>query len=52
MLLLSTVVGAETLSGTVVAVADGDTVTVLDANREQHTITLAGIDAEKAQPFV
>jgi endonuclease YncB( thermonuclease family) len=33
-------------------VADGDTITVLDANREQHKIRLQGIDApEKAQPF-
>ena len=43
---------AETLTGTVVGVADGDTITVLDANREQHKIRVAGIDApEKAQPF-
>jgi len=43
---------AETLTGTVVGVADGDTITVLDANREQHKIRLGGIDApEKAQPF-
>ncbi len=33
-------------------VADGDTVTVLDAERHQHKVRLAGIDApEKAQPF-
>jgi endonuclease YncB( thermonuclease family) len=43
---------AETLTGRVVGVADGDTITVLDANREQHKIRLGGIDApEKAQPF-
>ena len=43
---------AETLTGYVVGIADGDTVTVLDANRQQHKIRLAGIDApEKAQPF-
>jgi endonuclease YncB( thermonuclease family) len=43
---------ADTLTGTVVAVADGDTITVLDANHEQHKIRLAGIDApEKSQPF-
>lgn len=42
----------ETLSGSVVGVADGDTVTVLDANHQQHKIRLAGIDTpEKAQPF-
>lgn len=43
---------AETLTGFVVAIADGDTVTVLDSNRQQHKIRLAGIDApEKAQAF-
>ena len=36
---------ADTLSGRVVAVHDGDTITVLDANRTQHKIRLAGIDA-------
>ena len=45
-------VSAATLSGTVVGVSDGDTITVLDANREQHKIRVAGIDApETAQPF-
>ena len=35
-----------------VGVADGDTVTVLDADKVQHKIRLAGIDApEKSQPF-
>lgn len=43
---------AETLTGYVVSIADGDTITVLDANRQQHKIRLAGIDApEKKQPF-
>jgi endonuclease YncB( thermonuclease family) len=38
--------------GRVVAVADGDTITLPDADWQQHTIRLAGIDApEKAQPF-
>jgi endonuclease YncB( thermonuclease family) len=33
-------------------VADGDTITLLDSNRQQHRIRLAGIDApERAQPF-
>jgi len=36
----------------VVKVADGDTVTVLDSNKEQRRVRLAGIDApEKRQPF-
>jgi len=52
MLLMVSVASAETLTGTVVAVADGDTITVLDAHHEQHRIRLSGIDApEKAQPF-
>ena len=51
-LMVSIGASAETLTGTVVGVADGDTITVLDANREQHKIRLGGIDApEKAQPF-
>jgi len=52
LLMVSIGASAETLTGTVVGVADGDTITVLDANREQHKIRVAGIDAhEKAQPF-
>jgi len=40
------------LEARVVGVADGDTVTVLDSNKVQHKIRLAGIDApEKDQPF-
>lgn len=40
------------LRGRVVAVADGDTLTILDASRQQHRIRLAEIDApEKRQPF-
>jgi endonuclease YncB( thermonuclease family) len=43
---------ATTLQGKVVHVADGDTITVLDATNTQHKIRLQGIDApEKAQPF-
>ena len=41
-----------TLIGRVVGVSDGDTITVLDAERQQHKVRLGGIDApEKAQPF-
>lgn len=40
------------ITGRVVALADGDTVTVLDASHQQHRIRLAGIDApESGQPF-
>lgn len=36
---------AESLSGRVVKVTDGDTITVLDASKQQHKIRLNGIDA-------
>jgi endonuclease YncB( thermonuclease family) len=36
---------AETLRGKVIRIADGDTITVLDASRQEHRIRLAGIDA-------
>lgn len=43
---------ADELQGRVVAIADGDTLTILDAQNQQHKIRLAGIDApEKNQPF-
>lgn len=43
---------ADAIEGRVIGVTDGDTITVLDAQRQQHKIRLAGIDApEKAQPF-
>lgn len=38
-------VAAETIIGKVEAVADGDTLTVLDALKHQHKIRLSGIDA-------
>lgn len=43
---------AASLSGVVVGVADGDTLTLLDARLRQHQVRLSGIDApEKRQPF-
>lgn len=45
-------VHAETLTGRVVRVTDGDTIVVLDANKAQHKIRLQGIDApERHQAF-
>jgi endonuclease YncB( thermonuclease family) len=41
-----------TLEGRVVRVHDGATITVVDANKQQHKIRLAGIDAPAlSQPF-
>lgn len=52
LLLVSFIATAETYTGRVVAVADGDTVTVLDSTNTQHKVRLAGIDApEKKQPY-
>ena len=43
---------ADTLTGRVVRIADGDTVTVLDTSNKQFKIRLMGIDApEKKQAF-
>ncbi len=43
---------ADVLTGKVIAVADGDTVTVIDADHNKHKIRLAGIDApESRQPY-
>jgi endonuclease YncB( thermonuclease family) len=50
--LLPIAVLADTLAARVVGVHDGDTITVLDADRKQHRIRLAGIDApESHQAF-
>ena len=52
LLFLAGNLNATTLQGKVVHVADGDTITVLDANNTQHKIRMQGIDApEKAQAF-
>jgi endonuclease YncB( thermonuclease family) len=43
---------AKELEGHVVGVSDGDSITVLDAERTQHKVRLASIDApERGQPF-
>ncbi|MDN0076566.1 thermonuclease family protein [Crenobacter sp. SG2303] len=43
---------ADQINGRVVAVADGDTITVLDAVQVEHKVRLAFVDApERTQPF-
>ncbi len=43
---------ADTLTGKVVKITDGDTLYVLDANYKEHKIRLAGIDApERKQAY-
>jgi endonuclease YncB( thermonuclease family) len=52
LLVVSASASANNLVGQVVAIADGDTITVLDREKRQHKIRLAGIDApEKRQPY-
>jgi endonuclease YncB( thermonuclease family) len=52
LILSSAAAQAALLEGRVVAVADGDTITILDNTNTQYKIRLAGIDApEKKQPF-
>ena len=52
LLLLPSISLAQSLTGRVVGVADGDTVTILTPERQQVKIRLGQIDApEKAQPF-
>jgi endonuclease YncB( thermonuclease family) len=49
---LPTAGAADTLTGRVVAIQDGDTLTLLDGYKQQHRIRLFGIDApESGQPF-
>jgi endonuclease YncB( thermonuclease family) len=54
LLLLATALScqAEQISGTVVRVADGDSLTIQDLGKVTHSVRLAGIDApEMAQAF-
>lgn len=51
-LLFAVAAHADSYIGRVVHIADGDTITVLDVEKVQHKIRLAGIDApEKKQAF-
>ena len=52
IIFLSNFVNAKTIEGLVVGVADGDTITVLDQQKNTYKIRLQGIDApEKKQAF-
>lgn len=52
LLILPATSFASTITGKVVSVADGDTITILDSNNQQTKIRLYGIDTpEKAQAF-
>ncbi len=52
LLLYATEAFADTLTGKVVKITDGDTLYVLDANYKDHKIRLAGIDApERKQVY-
>lgn len=51
-LLIGCAAAADTFEAKVVAVTDGDTIKVLDADFQTHVIRMLGIDApEKKQPF-
>ena len=49
LLLLSLLSFAEELTGKVINVSDGDTITVLDSNNQKYKIRLQGIDAPETQ---
>ena len=52
VLLLAPGVEAETLSGTVISVVDGDTLTILDAQKRRYRVRLGQVDApESNQAF-
>jgi endonuclease YncB( thermonuclease family) len=52
LFLASAMVHAETLTGKVVKIADGDTITLLDRDNRQYRIRVAGIVAPvRMQPY-
>ena len=52
LVFLSLAASADSLTGKVVKITDGDTFYVLDTNYKQHKIRLAGIDApERKQAY-
>ncbi|MBL8823087.1 MAG: thermonuclease family protein [Planctomycetia bacterium] len=51
-LVLVTLISPDEMTCKVVGITDGDTIVVLDSEKQQHKIRLEGIDApEKSQPF-
>ncbi len=48
LLLAAPIAFADTLTGKVVKITDGDTLYVLDANYKEHKIRLAGIERKQA----
>ena len=48
LLLLSASAQQQTITGKVVGVSDGDTITVLDASKKQHKVRRDGIDAPES----
>lgn len=49
---ISLTANADSITGRIVGISDGDTLTLLDESNTQHKIRLAAIDApERAQPF-
>ena len=52
LLITHCLVQADTLTGRVVRVTDGDTIVILDSANTQHKIRLMGVDAhERGQAF-
>lgn len=52
VVIFSSMVMAESMQGRIVAVTDGDTLTLLDQENQVHTVRLLGIDSpEKGQNF-
>ncbi len=52
LIFLALAASANSLTGKVVKITDGDTLYVLDANYKEHKIRLAGIDApERKQAY-
>ena len=50
--IFSVALAAQAVAGRVVGVSDGDTITLVDADKHQHKVRLAGIDApESGQAF-